>query len=87
MENRMMGEDAKMILIELSKSENALSLREILWTTGLSTEQATKALDSLVAFRILQAEPSRHASEIGEMVYMFADNANAQEVYKAFNHE
>lgn len=60
-----------------------MSFPEFVQTTGLSNTAVTQCLDLLVAFRIFQYDNSYHNHEIGEIVYMFADNDNAQKVYES----
>ena len=79
-----MGEKIKVIIAALVASENAMSLIEFMEATKLALEEVIQGLDLLIALRIFVLDYSLHNSEIGEVVYMFADNANAQSVYSSF---
>lgn len=79
-----MGEKIKLIIAALVASEDAMSLAEYVEATTLSIVEVAEGLDLLVGLRIFEADASYHNSDIGEMVYMFADNANAQAIYESF---
>ena len=67
----------------LAHSENAMNLAEFQRQSEIETQPLTEALDMLVQIRIFQSDVSYHASDIGEVVYMFSDTAEAQQAYKA----
>jgi hypothetical protein len=66
----------------LAHSEEAMNLAQFQRQSEIDTKELTEALDMLVQIRIFQSDVSYHASDIGEVVYMFADNAEAQRAYK-----
>ncbi len=66
----------------LAHSEDAMNLAQFQRQSEIDTKELTEALDMLVQIRIFQSDVSYHASKIGEVVYMFADNEEAQRAYK-----
>ncbi len=78
------GEDVKQVIAVLVRSENALCLADFVEATKLPVSTVAASLDFLVMVHIFQADNSFRRSEVGEMVYMFASNDQAQDVFNAF---
>ena len=66
----------------LAVSENAMNLAQFQRQSEIDTKELTEALDMLVLVRIFQSDVSYHASEIGEVVYMFGETEEAQKAYR-----
>ncbi len=83
----MFSDQVKLVIATLVRSENALCLGDFVEATKLPVETIAIALDFLTTIRIFQADNSFHRSEVGEIVYMFASNDQAQDVFNAFAEE
>lgn len=79
----MLSEDAELIVKTLALSENALSMINFVSLTTLPIERVASALDLLVEKCIFSTDHSYVDHESGTIVYMFADNDNAQNVFRS----
>jgi hypothetical protein len=82
-----MRDDLHTLIAILAHSEDAMNLAEFQRQCELSTERIAHALDMLVQVHIFQSDVSYHASDIGEVVYMFADTPEAQQAYTIATNE
>jgi hypothetical protein len=61
-----------------------MSLIEFAQALSLPVERVALALDAVVAIRVFCEDNSFRNNEIGEIIYMFAANKQAQAIFDAF---
>ncbi len=67
----------------LARSEDALNLAQFQRQSEIDTKELSEALDMLVQIHIFSSDVSYHASDMGEVVYMFGDSNEAQKAFRA----
>jgi hypothetical protein len=78
-----MRDDMHTLIAILAHSEDAMNLAQFQRQSEIPTNRLSAALDMLVQIHIFQSDVSYHASDIGEVVYMFDDTEEAQQAFKA----
>jgi hypothetical protein len=66
----------------LAHSEDAMNLAQFQRQCEIETRELASALDMLVQVHIFQSDVSYHASDMGEVVYMFSDTSEGQDAYR-----
>jgi hypothetical protein len=83
-----MEENKKRLIIILAHSENAMNLAEFQRQSEIKIEELASLLDVLVGEDIFISDVSYHASDMGEVVYMFSESDKAQSAFHdALGHE